>query len=116
MSDTPKPITRKQAEAALAAVKEQFKNYIAAGYREPELREPGTESSHWAIAWDEGPFEWTYRAFEGGVDEELYYLAKDAGADKERARSIATDAGITAPKGVFPEPINSWCLGLYPDW
>ena len=112
--DDIKQITREQAEACLAAVKKQFASTIGAGYPEPKLCEPGDLAESWTIVWEEGPFEWTYRAFQGGFDEEIYTLARDAGATEEQATKTATDDGVPTPAGVWTEAKNHWCLCLHP--
>ncbi len=112
MSDT---ITRKQAEAALASVREQFAAYLGDGADQPSLKDPGEECHAYAIAWEGGPYEWTYIAFDGGFDDEMYLAARDAGATDEQARNAASKPAVKPPAGVFPDPVNHWCLGLYPD-
>lgn len=108
----PDTITREQAEKALAAIKLQFRNYLD-DTDQPTLFEPGTQCSGWAIGWEAGPYEWTYRAFQGGFDEEMHQLAREFVDDTE-AHRMATDRGTPCPDGVFAEPVNTWCLGLYP--
>lgn len=107
-------VTRTQAEAALAAIRTQFASSLSDDGQQPQLFEPGFQCSGWAIGWEEGPHEWTYAAFHGGFDDEMYGLAVEAGADREQARRLATIAGVPVPAGVFAEPVNHWCLGLYP--
>ncbi len=109
-----KHITRRQAEETLQIILQQFRPYVADDSK-PVLYEPGHHSDSWSIGWDDGPYEWTYRAFVGGFDEEIYFLALDAGTTKEAAENMAKMPAVNPPKGVFPEPINGWCLGLYPD-
>lgn len=107
-------ITHNQAEAALTTVREQFATYITRCGHGPALYEPGFHDSCWTIAWDDGPFEWALRAFQGGFDVEAYRLAKGAGATPSAARERATTDQYPAPPGVFVEPVTTWCLGLYP--
>lgn len=109
----PKNLTKAKAQQALKAVEQQFAVYIEAGYDGPKLYEPGHQCSGWAIGWEEGPYEWPYRAFEGGTDEELFELAQ-AEVGAEGAAKLANDPGAACPEGVFAEPVNHWCLGLYP--
>lgn len=109
------PISREQAEATLAAVKAQFAAYLTGDIDPPVLCEPFTQITfHWSIAWEDGPEGWAYRAFIGGLDEELYDLAREAGADPRRATAIATSGPASRPAGVAPEPYYGWLLGLYP--
>lgn len=117
-----KNITRRQAEAALHAIERQFPGFteditlgsgsVLSGSH-PTLVE-NYSGARFAIVWEEGPDEWVYRAFQGGTDEEVYTLAIDAGASKDKAREIATTKSVACPKGVFAEPITSYALGLYP--
>lgn len=114
-------ITREQAEQALAAVKEQFKVYIDAGESEPVLVENwepfvyqdgkvvDTETYPFAIVWEDGPFEWAYRAKGGGVDEELTRL----GRDFEEGYTARTPAATDWPKGVDGGPYFSYVLTLH---
>lgn len=107
-------LSKDQAEQALAAIKQQFGYQVDAGYPGPVLQEPGFQCDGYAIAWEEGPYQWTYHAFHGGHDEEVYTLAVDAGMTAERAKQVATIAGVPHPEGVHAEAVNHWCLGLYP--
>ncbi len=110
---TSRKITKRQAEQALAAIKEQFKAYLGSGADEPTLYEPGFHTDAWSIAWEGGPFQWTYIAFVGGFDEEVFSMAEpDVG--EQRARQLATTAAVAAPAGVYGEAVNHWCLALYP--
>lgn len=114
-------LTKKKAEACLAAVKAQFKEYLGDGADEPKLYEPGFHADSWTIAWEGGPFEWTYLAFKGGFDDEMYRLAMDAmietgtldEAGRAKAREMATKQEHPRPAGVFTEPLNHWALCLY---
>lgn len=107
-----KPISRKLAEAALASVREQFKTYVDAGYNPPVLME-AWDGRHWAICWDEGPSEWTYRCPEGGMDEELTLeLQSVPGLDSYAP--VETPAAPNWPTEVFAEPYDHCVLMLYP--
>lgn len=106
-------ITRKQAEQALAALKEQYKSYLAVDGEEygPKLVEnwePHWNDSTiaWVIMWEEGPFEWAYTAKDGGVDEELSTMA---------GQRMETPAATTWPEGVWLEAATSYCVALYPE-
>lgn len=133
-------ITRKQADAALAAVVEQFRAYVEPTTLEAFTAEDGTEfpaetfgptsplptlvedwnGPGWAIVWEEGPDEWAYRATTGGSSEEERVLvaaaAKENGIDPQVAvdRYVKDDEPITWPKGVYAEPHYSFVLSLYP--
>ena len=110
----PGQITKAQAQAALAAVRTQFAAYFADGdIPGPKLYPPGFHDRSWTIAWEEGPYEWALLAFHGGFDEEIYALVLPE-AGPEAARRMATKPGVAHPDGVDSEPVNSWCLALYP--
>lgn len=119
-------ITHAQAERALGCVREQFKEYIAAGDPPPKLIEnwvPVTcrdgrvredDSIPFVIMWEEGPYEWAYRAIEGGRDVELTKeLRSVSGVDP--AAVVDTPAAANWPKGVMGEPYFSYVLGLYEE-
>lgn len=119
-----RPLTKKKAQQCLKAIEKQFANEFdpkaGAGDR-PTLYEPGFHADCWTIAW-EGNYEWTYRAFHGGVNDEMWHLAfntarQDGGCPVEEAREhahrIAKTPDFPCPDGVFAEPVNGWCLGLY---
>ena len=84
----PRPITKKQAQAVL-----RYIEHVYAGAFDPDatpgdrpfLKEPGTETSGWCIAW-EGGWGW--------------------------ATDVAPAVTREFP-GVFAEPVAAWCLGLY---
>lgn len=115
-------LTRKQAEQALASVRQQFKVYIDAGEPEPRLienykpfvyrdgKEADTDTYPFAIEWEDGPFEWAYRAQSGGVDEELTLLGREFKEDY----IAETPAAQGWPKGVNAAPYFSYVLVLYP--
>jgi hypothetical protein len=79
------------AELVLAAVRAKFAAYLGDGATGPVLYPGSHESLHtpgaFVVSWEEGPFQWTY-------DPQGY-------------------TGI--PDDVFIEPVNHWCLGVYPD-
>lgn len=108
MATITKPISKKLAEAALNAVKQQFKTYIEVNGEEhgPKLIEAWTESGHWAICWEEGPYEWALNCPHGGVDEELSVLA---------GKRVDVAPAKDFPEQVFAEPYYTFVLGLYPQ-
>lgn len=105
-------ISELQARACLAAIESQFAAYVTGSCR-PTLAHPGEQCSGWAIVWEDGPYEWAYRAFQGGDDEEVYHLALDADFTPCQARRAAQVGGVPCPDGVFAEPVMSFILGLY---
>ena len=106
-----KPISRKLAEQALASVKKQFSAYVELGY-EPKLVE-AWDGQHWAICWDEGPYEWTYRCPEGGRDLELTLELRSVPGVDSKA-TVDDPAAPNWPTEVFAEPYDSCVLMLYP--
>lgn len=103
-----KPLSRKLAEQALASIKEQYKSYLMFGDEEfgPKLVESWTDSGHWAIVWEEGPYEWALNSPQGGVDEELSELA---------GQRVDTPEAPNFPEGVFAECYSYSVLCLYPN-
>jgi len=114
-------LSKTKAEQCLAAVRVQFAAYLGDGAPEPRLFEPGFHSDGWTIGWEEGPHEWSLRAFVGGFDDETYGLAVDAGLEAglapeqalANARTVAQLPEHPRPVGVFTEPLNHWALCLY---
>lgn len=115
-------ISEELAQAALAAIKEQWKDWLA-GIDEPGDMGPGPvlvmgwcDSGDPAIVWEEGPFEWALLVNAGGASDEDRALA--AAAAKEFGVPYKAPAGRAAavmPKGVFAEPYYSFVLALYPS-
>lgn len=124
-------ITREQAEQTLAAVRARFIDYLtehhypateavkingvdypaskaltlAPACPEPTLSDQWNDG--WAIVWEEGPDEWTYRVH-GGTSEEERGLAAEFG------QTLPEEAGATIPAGVYVEPYNHIVLSIYP--
>jgi hypothetical protein len=110
-------ITREKAEATVRAIEGQFKSFIEAydGRSRPILLDPDTHADDaWSVAWEDGPDEWAYHAFAGGIDEEVYHLAIDAGATTDQAITTATVKPHACPTGVYVEAYYSFVLCLYP--
>lgn len=81
-------VTNEQAEQVLQAVKDKWPMYVVPFSDGPTLYPHDHEEMPkgcWSIAWEGGPEDWSWR----------------------------TSMEITVP-GVFLEPMNSWCLGLFP--
>lgn len=107
-------ITREQAEAALAAVRARYRNYDDVD--SITLIENWDGRVAWLICWEDGPFEWAYRATMGGVNEEVAtILWTEFGASATRAGKLAMEREIRFPSGVLAEPFHSYSLGLYED-
>lgn len=96
-----KQVTKKQGEAVLGAVKEQFKSWLDAGYDPPVLVMEFTFLGGEAvptIVWEEGPYDWSMFVPGGGVEEEFGFTIKE----------------VELPDGVFAEAMTGWALGIYP--
>jgi hypothetical protein len=108
-------LPRHIAEACLEQIKIQFKAEIEAGYGDPVLVEDWTDpdadgDQHWAICWD-GPFEWTYRAQQGGRDWDLTLELRDATGNPNAV--VETKPSPNWPDGVLGEPYSAggpFCL------
>ncbi len=115
------PITRELAEATLAAVREQFADYLEGidpndQKRQPWLYEPGFHCNGWAIAWEGvGPRDWADYACRDTVDTRAMNAHIQAGVPVEDAIERATVTKRSAPAGVHVEPVLGCILGLYPD-
>lgn len=121
MSRTATPtVTRQQAEAVLQAIRTQFSAYVQAEGITEELLRPLSDDdlpqlvedydgAPFAIVWESNsPYEWAYRVFEGGVDEEMTELASEFGG------GVVRTPAVTEPEGVHCEPLMSFILGIYP--
>ncbi len=109
-------ITQAQADTCLAQIKIQFAVYINGGGTPPKLIKDwdwlDSGPTAWAIVWEEGPFEWAYRAHQGGVDEELTAEARTVpGFEKQVISTLPAPAW---PDTVWCEPVNGWSIALYP--
>jgi hypothetical protein len=105
-------ITAKQANAALAAVRKQFRSYLfdeaAKGpYLVKDWEAPSGRIVPLVMVWgDDAPYEWAMNAQDGGLDEELSSLMETA---------VHTPPAASWPKGVRSEPYTGYVLALYPD-
>jgi hypothetical protein len=109
-----KTVTEEQAQAALAAIREQFKSYLEPGY-EPEIIRDWNFLDYptpVAIVWEEGgPDEWAYRAQEGGRDIELTLEVRSIPGMEEAV--IDTPPASSWPEGVGFYPVTSFAIGLF---
>ena len=104
-------ITRKTAEKALAVVERHYAQWFKDGWAKPTLIDRGT---YWEIVWEEGPYEWAFRATAGGVNEEfLYNVYPEFVTDFDKAVANATTKPIKFPAAVYVEPVTSFSLGIY---
>lgn len=104
-----KRVTKKQAEAAVAAIREQFKSYLGNDETGPVIvwnwETPYGRIQECVVMWDDcAPYEWAMNAHQGGYDEELSSLAE---------RAVYTPEAKNWPKGVWCEPYSSYVLCLY---
>lgn len=105
-------LDKELAEAALAAVREQFRAYLPPGPADhadrqaaeasavdgcelPALVENYDGEGNWAIEWEAGPDEWAYRAFGGGFSHELYHEAYPDAVAVARTQHGLTGADAT---------------------
>lgn len=112
-------VTKRQAEAALNAVRRQFRSYLEPfdGYG-PMCPEPTLNmdwDGHVAILWEDGPSEWAHRATVGGSSEEDRCLLAAANVEFGTSVAVREDEPITWPKGVEAEPYYSFVLVLFPE-
>lgn len=119
----PQVVTREQAEAVLAIIEKRFAIYLVPGAGpgdRPTLRDHEHEEQSpgcWSIGWEgNSPQAWALSPFAEHVDEELYWMALEAGIHTEpgAARDFATIPAVAEPRGVKCYPINSFTLGISP--
>ena len=102
-------VKKRDADKVLAAIKRQFAGWIEPGHPEtgPQLVKDydwlgddwlGDGGAPYAVLWESGPYEWTYLAGEGGIEEEFGFKIK----------------AVEFPEAVFVEPITHFALGIYP--
>lgn len=102
-----KPVTKAKAEQVLAAVKTQFQAEPEYG---PALVQDFYDTGHWAVVWEEGPYDWALNAFTGGVDEEATALLQEF-----KPGGVIYLKTAAKPAGVWTEPYTGWALMVYPD-
>jgi hypothetical protein len=118
-------VTLAQATKALEAVKSQYRAHWDTGDRyaaqPPKLVQnwDWLESgpTPWAIVWEEGPFEWAYRAAMGGLDEEACALASDLIGEDEVSRKVkeerfGVEEPVATPGGYYLEPVTTWAVSI----
>lgn len=105
-------VTQEQAEEVLAKIKEQFAAYLGDGADdEPVLiKDYAHHRAPYVVSWESGPSEWAYRAFVGGIDEELTEMVQEF----QPGSVMHTDPVAEVP-GVFCEPVTSFMLGIYEE-
>jgi hypothetical protein len=81
-------LTHSQAKAVLEMVRAWIATTDPYAAKEVRLYEPGFHTGGWSIALEGGPYEWPM--------------------------TVCESLRATCPVGVFAEPVNHWCLGLYP--
>jgi hypothetical protein len=95
----PSKLTKTAARKALAAIRAQFDVDVHTGPLLVQDYESMSGSRcDWALVWEEGPYEWTYGAFEAHTTESGYRIE-----------------GVARPARVFAEAVNHFVLGLYRD-
>lgn len=121
---TRQTVTRDQAETALAAIRSTFAAYCEPmtidGETYPALSDgpkliDGTDYDGRPdpiIVWEDGaPYEWTYLASMGGVDQETASLAAEFGGTVKPTPAASEHPAW--PAGVWAEPVNTVTLALY---
>lgn len=83
-------LTIGKAEQAKRAAEAWFEEWFSWSDT-PVMYKPGHEGAMWVLSLEGGPDDWPFR-ISGGTDL----------------------PGAKWPAGVFAEPVNGWCLGLYP--
>lgn len=109
-----KTVTPKRAQAALDAVREQFKSYTSGlGENEGPKLIKNYESYYggkipFVIYWEDyAPYDWAISAGpSGGYDEEMSELM---------GKVVETAPAANWPKGIWCEAVNGYVLALYPE-
>jgi hypothetical protein len=109
-----KTVTAKRAEAALAAIREQFKSYLSGmGENEGPKLIKDYESYYggtipFVIYWEDyAPYDWAINAGpSGGIDEEM---------SEAFGKTVEIAPAANWPKGVWAEAVNGYVLALYPE-
>lgn len=105
-------VKKRDADKVLAAIRRQFAGWIEPG--QPEQGPKLVKDFDWyggapyAIVWEEGPYEWTFTAGEGGIDEEMTSLAREFDP-----KAVVKTKAVKFPDTVFVEPVTGWALGIY---
>jgi hypothetical protein len=96
-------VTKAKAEAVLRSVEKAFLNAVTEQSR-PTLIENWGDSGTWAVAWEDGPYEWCYQYNEMAAG----YATKDPefGFSRQPIKPI---------KGVYLEPYYSFVMCVYPE-
>ena len=117
-------VTRHEAERALEQIREQYRCYLDVSgpvlVKDYEYdvwysnRVISTIKAPYAIVWEDGgPYEWAYRAAQGGRDVEL--TAELRSIPGQENAVVDTPAATAWPSEVRAEPITTWVLGLWPN-
>lgn len=126
---TRQTVTREQAEQAIAAIRATFPAYVEPAHFPadgdlpaftipamsdgPRLIEGWDGRDEPIIAWEDGaPYDWTYTATGGGIDEEEAALLAEVGGTPKPYQPVTDHPDW--PAGVWAEPVNNVMLALYP--
>lgn len=82
-------LTLTQASVCLEITKGWIARTDPSAAADLALYPPGFHADGYTIALEGGPEDWPWH--------------------------LTQDETITMPGGIFAEPVNGWCLGLYPD-
>jgi hypothetical protein len=92
-------VTAHQASDYCKALVTKFHDWCEEMDSVPVVRFDWNDDGHWAILWEEGPFEWACSPLDEVYQGEYDYVAM----------------GVPAIKGVFAEPYYSFVMMLYPE-
>ena len=82
----------------LTGVKRRFSAWIDTPEDGPKILPNTSGGSGYSIAWEGGPYEWTYLAAFGGRSE--------------FGRKVDP---VEVPDGFYVEPVNGWSVNVYAD-
>lgn len=94
-------MTKAKAEAVKRSVMKAFPVY--AEY-EPLLVENYMDTGHWAVVWEEGPYEWVHT-----------YITRASGYTAVNEEFGWKDGPVKPVPGVFVDAYYSYSLSVYPD-
>jgi hypothetical protein len=106
------PVTARQANAVLRAVKTRYRGWLDPKYPEDDPKLVADYAGHgYAVVWEAGPFEWAMHDItEASVNEELTTLAREF-----QPSIVVRDKPVTMPAGVACEPWSGSVLSIYED-
>lgn len=106
-------VTEREALAVRAAVETRYAAYFELGWQRPTLVRDYDDQTPWLVLWEEGPYEWSHRVADGGVDNEraaFFMIVLDLGKEEALAKSWTTP--IDVPPGIEIEPYEPFSLAI----